>query len=133
METFLQVPARIRDVSRWEEHCRKIHPRALDLIAGKLTLMQAAEAIHKLAQWTLATDDPDLAVFGKMLCDSVGLPIGTERQYWSEAALEREAPRIQSWEERWRPSALAAAHRLVEKYRWALAARQRRRATGHAV
>jgi hypothetical protein len=133
METSLQVPARIRDVSRWEEHCRKIHARARDLVDGKLTLMQAAEAIHKLAIWTLATDDPDLAVFGKMLRDSVGLPIGSERQYWSKAALEREAPRIQAWEDRWKALALATAHRLIEKYRWALAARRRRRRTGHAV
>jgi hypothetical protein len=133
MDKFLQVPTRIHNVPRWEEHCRKIHARARDLIEGKISLMQAAVEINKLANWTLAGDDPDLAIFGKALFASIGLPTGPEREYWSEAALERVAPQIEAWEARWRPLALEAAPRVVEKYRWALAARQRRRGVGHAV
>jgi hypothetical protein len=133
MDKFVQVPAGVHNVPRWEEHCRKIHARAQDLIGGRLTLVQTAEAISRLSIWTLAKDDADLALFANMLRDSVGLPIGAERKYWSRAALERQAPLVQAWEDRWRPIGIAAALRLVEKYRWALAARQRRRRQGNVV
>jgi hypothetical protein len=133
MDKFQQVPPGITNVPRWEEHCRKIHARAKDLIDGKVGVIQAAEALHRLAIWTRAEADPDFSVYRKICGEIVGLPVGRERQHWSKEGLEREDPKIKALEERWRPAALASAHRLVDRYRWALAARQCRRSIGHAV
>ena len=133
VDAFFQVPDRIHNIPLWEENCRKIHARAADFISGRTSLMEAASEISRLAAWTQAEDDPDLATFRGALNASIGLPTGPERQFWSEEALTRVAPLIQSWEVNWKPIALEAAARLVQKYRWALAARQRRRKTGHAV
>jgi hypothetical protein len=133
MATFFQVPAGITHVPRWEEHCRKIQARARDLIDGKISVIEAAQILQTLATWTKGQQDPDLSVFIRICAEVVGLPIGREREFWAAHALEREDPKIRAVEERWMPAALASAHRLVEKYRWALAARQRRRRTGNVV
>jgi hypothetical protein len=133
MQPFMEVPAGVRNVPLWEENCRKIHARAQDLIAGKSTLIDVALELQKLALWTHAQDDADLSIFTNVCEELVGLPIGTERQYWAKHALEREDVKIGAIVQRWSPQAKAAAHRLVEKYRWALAARQRRRRSGHVV
>lgn len=129
----MQVPAGITNVPRWEEHCRKIHARARDLADGKIGVVEAAEALQILAIWTKAQDDPDLSVFRHIWGELLGLPIGREREFWTKHALEREDVKIRAVEQRWRPIALASAHRLIDKYRWALAARQRRRRSGNVV
>jgi len=133
MGQFQQVPPDITNVPRWEEHCRKVHARAKDLIDGKVGVIEAAEILHRLAIWTRAESDPDFSVYRKICGEIVGLPVGRERRHWSQEALEREDVKIKALEESWRPAALTSAHRLVDRYRWSLAARQRRRSTGHAV
>ena len=133
MDAFAEVPRGITNVARWEEQCRKIHARAKDFIDGKITLLQAAPELQRLALATLADKDPDLGIFMKICRELVGLPIGKERQYWGKHALEREDAKIDTVEKRWTPHARASAHRLVDRYRWALAARQRRRMSGHVV
>ena len=130
--TFPQVPPSIRNIAHWEENCRKIHARAQDLIDGKIGVIEAAQRLCVLSTWIHARKDKDFSVFLKIGFEIIALPVGTERQYWAKQALEREDAKIQILEEYWRPAALAAAHRLVKKYRWALAARQRRRMQGRA-
>ncbi|HEV2270575.1 MAG TPA: hypothetical protein VGR92_14055 [Steroidobacteraceae bacterium] len=133
MTEFFRIPDGITNVPRWEEQCRRIHARATDLVEGKLGVIQAALDLRNLASQSRAKDDSDLAVFQKICAEVLGLPVGPERQYWAKHALEREDAKIRAVEERWRLAALAAAERLVERYRWALAARQRRRMSGHLV
>jgi len=128
-----RIPDGIANVPHWEEQCRRIHARATDLIEGKLGLIQAALELRRLALQTRAKDDADLAVFEKICAEVLGLPVGRERQYWAKHALEREDAKIRAVEERWRLAALASAERLIERYGWALAARQRRRMSGHFV
>ncbi len=133
MDALFQVPAGITNVPRWEEHCRKIHARACDLVDGKIGVIEAAQALQTLAIWTKAQQDPDFSPFIRLYGELIGLPIGREREFWSKHALEREDVKVRAIEERWRPAALASAYKLVEKYRWAIAARQRRRRTGNVV
>lgn len=95
-------------------------------------MLNAENFIQTLAFWVRAEADTDLSVFRTISEETIGLPIGLERQYWSEEALRREDLKIQALEERWKPAALAAAYRLVERYSWTLAARQRRRKSSHA-
>src|ERR1700678_1219719 len=116
MDTLPQAPAGVTNIPLWEEHCRKIHARAKDLIEGKLSVLNAANAIRPLVFWVRAEMDADLSVFKTISDETIGLPVGPERQYWSEEALQREDRKIQSLEERWKPAALASAHRLVERY-----------------
>jgi hypothetical protein len=120
MDTFFKVPAGITNVPRWEEDCRQIHARARDLIDGKISVIEAAHALRTLAVWTKAEQDSDFRPFISLCSDLIGLPVGRERQYWAKHALEREDPKIDAVERRWRPAALAAAHKLIEKYRWPL-------------
>jgi hypothetical protein len=133
MAEFFQAPAGIKNVPHWEEECRRVHARATDFIAGKLTVVQAALALSRLELMTRAKGDADFEVFRKISGELLGLPVGEERRLWAKQALDREDVKIAAIERRWKRSALAAARRLAERYRWALAARQHRRRSGHAV
>jgi len=128
--TFLQAPPGIRNIAHWEENCRKIHARAKDLIEGKIGVIEAARSLHLLSIWTSAQKDEDFLVFHEIDFGIIGLPVGSERQYWAKHALEQQDVTIHALEEYWISAALISAHRLVKKYRWALAARQRRRMLG---
>jgi hypothetical protein len=131
MDEFLQVPAGITNVPLWEEDCRKIHARAKELIEGKVGVLQSAEALWHLAIRTHAYTDQHFLVYRQICSEIVGLPVGVERQFWAQKSLEREDVKIRALEEYWQPAAIASAHKLVVRYRWALAARQRRRSAGH--
>ena len=120
----MQVPAGIRNTAAWQEACRKIHARALDLLEGKLGIIETAYALQPLATWARATQ-ADFAVFRSICAQTLELPVGRERAYWSSSALTRADLKLRAIENRWRQSALASARRLAEKYRWALAARHR--------
>ena len=133
METLPRAPAGITNIPLWEEHCRKIHARAKDLIEGKLSVLNAAVAIERLVFPARAGTDADLLVFKTISHETIGLPIGPERQYWSEEALRREDQKIHALEERWKLVALASAQRLIERYSWALDARRLRRRSDHDV
>jgi hypothetical protein len=133
MDTFVQVPKGITNVPRWEEHCRKIHARAMELVEGKAGVIQTALVLQHLMLSARLEKDKDLLVFQRICGDALSLPVASERQYWAKRALEREDAKIQAVEVRWRKKAIVAATRIAERYRWALAARQRRRASGNVV
>src|ERR1700679_2633691 len=102
MDSFVQVPLGITNVTRWEEHCRKIHARAADLIECKAGVIQAALALQSLMLAARIEKDKDLLIFQKICGDALSLPVGSERQYWAKRALEREDAKIQAVEGRWR-------------------------------
>jgi hypothetical protein len=133
MDSFVQVPVGITNVPRWEEHCRKIHARAADLIEGKAGVIQTALALQSLMLAARIEKDKDLLVFQKICGDALSLPVGSERQYWAKHALVREDVKIKAVELRWGEKAITAAARIAERYRWALVARQRRRQSGSVV
>jgi hypothetical protein len=91
-------------------------------------VIDAARALHKLAYWTGLVNDEDLTTFVAIDSETDTLPVGEARQFWSAEALEREDPKIRQAEELYREAALEAAARLVDRFAWAIDARNERRA-----
>jgi hypothetical protein len=133
MSAFPKPPAKIRNVPRWEEDCRQILALAQDLVEGRITAIEAADALHVLAVRTFSGDNEDLVVFNTLWGELVGLPVGKERRFWSEQPLAREDSKIRALEQSWHPRALKAAVNLVASYKWALDARIRRREQGSTI
>ena len=125
-------PSTIRNEAKWVSDCTKIRARALELIEGKISLIEAAITLQKLTNWTHARSDSDLSVFMRFLGDLNGLPIGSERSYWALDALAREDVKIKAVVEKWRQPVLEAGSRLIERYSWSLKARAALRAAGHS-
>jgi hypothetical protein len=124
-------PGTLRNEAKWIKDCTKIRARALELVNGKISLIDAAFALHKYAIWTHAESDPDLSLFNRILDDLLGLPIGPERAYWAAHALAREDLKIKAVVDQWQQAAINAATRLVDRYAWSLEARARLRSAGH--
>ena len=129
----MNPPAHIRDIPQWEEHCRMIRARALELIEGRLSVIESARALSKLTYWTGLSIDPDLTVFVAIDSETDTLPVGNVRTHWAKHALEREDVDIAKAEDLYRSRALEAAHRLVDRFAWALEAKTTRRNSGHAI
>jgi hypothetical protein len=133
MDAWPPPPAGIANVPKWQEDCRKIHARAVDVVEGRLDVVAAAVELSRLASWTGVESDPDIGVFRTLLNELVPYPIGSERTRWSAPALAREDAQSRPIIERWTPKAVAAARNLVTRYSWAIEARRIRRGSGHAV
>jgi len=110
-----------------------IRARALDLIEGRLSVIESARALSKLTFWSGLKDDPDLTNFVAIDSETDTLPVGEVRKYWARHALELEDVEIAKAEELYRTTAIESAQRLAERFEWALEARAARRDSGHAV
>jgi hypothetical protein len=128
----MQRPESIENEPKWITDCAKIRAKALDLIEGRISLIEAAVALQKLAIWTQAQADADLVVFNRVNDDLLGLPIGVERSHWARHALAHKDLKIQAVVEKWRKPAFEAAQRLVGRYAWSLEARAALRAAGNS-
>lgn len=102
-----------------QTHCRKIRARALDLLGGRLGVIETARAMLALANWTKVENEPEFLLFRAIASETDDLPVGNVRAHWAADALEREDIRIEAAEKRWREQALSAAEKLVERYQWA--------------
>jgi hypothetical protein len=112
---------------QWEEHCRKIHARAVDLLEGRAGVIETARTMSKLRYWAGLNDDPDLLTFVGIDSETDALPVGEVRKYWAAHALAREDVEIDRAEELYAESAKQAAAALAEGFSWALEARRRRK------
>jgi len=110
-----------------------IRARALDLIEGRVAVIEAARAISKLAFWAGLRDDTDLNAFVAIDTETDTLPLGDVRLNWAEHALALQDVEIAKAENLYRALALATARSLVERFAWTLDARNARRKAGHAV
>lgn len=126
----MRRPDTIKNEALWIVQCTKIRARALDLLEGRLGMFEAASALSKLAALTHAREDRDLAQFGLIYGEFLGLPAGSERAYWSPSALLREDIKIRAVEACWRDQALLAASNLVTRYAWSIDARTALRRAG---
>ncbi|CAB3788407.1 hypothetical protein [Paraburkholderia caffeinilytica] len=120
MEPTFPTPMGITNEALWRKHCRKIHARAKDLLSGRLGVIETARAMCPLASWTRAENEPEFQLFRAITSESNHLPVGEVRAHWAPYALAREDIHIRAVEDRWREQALAAAARLVERYKWAV-------------
>ena len=130
----MKPPPHIQNVLQWEDHCRMIRARALDLIEGRLSVIEtAARTLSKLTYWSELKNDPDLTKFVAIDSETDTLPVGEVRKYWASHALERQDVEIANAEGLYRSTAMQSAQRLAERFDWALEARAARRNSGHAV
>jgi hypothetical protein len=127
----MERPQTIRNEPKWIKDCTKIRARALELVEGRISLIDAAVALQTLAFATLAQSDPDLALFMRVNENLMGLPVGAERSYWAADALAREDKKIKIVVDKWQQSAVDAARRLVDRYAWSLEDRAELRSAGH--
>jgi hypothetical protein len=118
MDQEMQIPAGITNEALWRKNCRKIRARALDLLEGRLGVIETARAMLPLSYWTKVEGEPEFLLFRAVASDTDDLPLGDVRSHWATDALEREDLRIEAAEEFWREKALSAAARLVERYEW---------------
>ncbi len=128
----MQRPETIKNEPKWIKDCTKIRARALEFIEGKISLIEAAVALQKLAIWTHAQTDADLLLFNHVNDDLLGLPTGVERSHWAAHALAHEDLKIKAIVDKWQKPALEAARRLVDRYAWSLEARAALRSAGHS-
>jgi hypothetical protein len=124
----VKPPDHVQNVAQWQNYCRKIWARAVDLLEGRLGVIDAARELSRLAYWTDLRSDADLTTFVAIDSETDALPVGNVRQYWSAEALQRKDPEIRHAEQLYRQAALEAAERLTKRFAWALDARNERRA-----
>jgi hypothetical protein len=126
MDQELEIPLGITNEALWRKHCRKTRARALDLLEGRLGVIETARAMLPLARRTKVENEPEFLLFRAIASETDDLPIGDVRAYWAPDALRREDVRIQAAEQLWREQALSAAAKLVERYSWTLQKRDSR-------
>ncbi len=123
----MEPPSNIRNIDFWENNCRKIHARAMDLIEGRMGVIETARALYLLASWTCLEGDEDLKTFISIARETDFLPVGEVREHWALDSLEREDIKINKAEEQNRDIAIAAAMRLAIRFAWAIDSRNNRR------
>jgi hypothetical protein len=116
----MKIPPGIRNEELWRKHCRKIRARALDLLEGRLGVIETARVMLPLAYWTKVQNEPEFLLFRAIASETDDLPVGNVRAYWATDALQREDVRIAAAEKLWREQALSAAEKLVDRYQWAV-------------
>ena len=109
-------PSWVRNEADWLADCAAIAQCALDLIEGRVAVIEAARAMQQLAFKVRDERDPNFTVFLAIYSESDALPVGEERKNWAPSALRGEDSKIESLEERWRERALEAARHLIKKY-----------------
>jgi hypothetical protein len=92
---------------------------AIAVLDGQLGVLEGCKRLtdlgHALVQnlW----DDEDFLLFGGIADESDALPTGTERQYWSVEALEREDREIARYEGIVRDQVHAACRNVVARFK----------------
>jgi hypothetical protein len=119
----MKIPPGVRNEELWRKHCRKIRARALDLLEGRLGVIETARVMLPLAYWTKVQNEPEFLLFRAIASETDDLPVGDVRAHWAADALEREDVRIEAAEKLWLEQALSAAEKLIERYQWTIARR----------
>lgn len=114
----MKIPPGVRNEALWRKHCRKIRARALDLLEGRLSVIETARFMLPLAYWTKVQNESEFLLFRAIASETDDLPVGNVRAHWAADALEREDVRIEAAEKLWREQALSAAEELVKRYQW---------------
>jgi hypothetical protein len=88
------------------------------IINGELGLIQGCIRLSSLAH-DLVPDwrvDQDFVVVGGVASETDDLPTGSAREYWSQAALDREDKKIAEFEIRTREIVLTACRNIVSRF-----------------
>lgn len=123
-------PDHIKNVSRWQNDCRRIRARSMDWLEGRLTLVETARALAPFAYRAGLESDPDVAVFLTIERETGTIPINEARRLWSPEILQRKDVELTQACERYGDQAHWAARRLVERLAWTIEAKSKRRKHG---
>jgi hypothetical protein len=87
------------------------------IIDGEIGLIQGCIRLASLAHdlvpdWRI---DQDFVIVGGIASETDDLPTGSAREYWSQAALDREDKKIAEFETRTREMVLAACRNIVTR------------------
>jgi hypothetical protein len=126
----MEPPKTIQNIAQWESHCRKIHARSEDFLAGRVGVIETARMLSGLASCTHLQADGDLRTFVEIDQKTGFLPVGEVRKLWARDALKVKDVEINRAEELYRPVARETATRLVQRFAWAVKARNERRKRG---
>jgi hypothetical protein len=96
---------------------RRFAQRAADVLAGRVALIVANQAMLRLAiQLGLAEGDSIYDDLRLIASETDRYPLGPERQYWADEALDRLNPDIERAESWAREFGLRTCRRVVERY-----------------
>ena len=109
-------PEWVTNEASWLKNRRRVVARARDLVDGRLGVIACAREMGKLAFWLREENDPSFMLFRAIDSESDSLPVGSEREFWSESALREEDQKIHAFEDSWREDAVQAAKVLLAKY-----------------
>ncbi len=112
----MKTPEWVTNEASWIKTCKKVVARASDLEEDRISVINCAREMSKLAFWLREQDDKNFIVFRGINSESDTLPTGKEREHWSEDALKREDKEILRVEAEWKNEALLAAQSLRIKY-----------------
>ncbi|WP_334023471.1 hypothetical protein [Burkholderia gladioli] len=74
MSMEFEVPPGIGNVDQWRTHCRRIRARAEDFLADRLSLVETARELLRLAYWAKVGGDRSSRCFGRLTRKHVSCP-----------------------------------------------------------
>lgn len=77
----MKIPLGVGNEELWHKHCRQIRARALDLLEGRLGVIETARAMPPLAYWTKVQSEPEFLLFRAIASETDDLPVGDVRAY----------------------------------------------------
>lgn len=86
------------------------------ILAGELSYLDGARVFLSLRAEAELADDADFEPFGLLRSETEHLPIGPQRSFWDESAVERKKPEIQRAEEWAREFARNAVERIASRF-----------------
>jgi len=105
-----------------EEYVLSCRQRVVELATGILAgSVQALEGCHELAslRWEVEVDegDKDFLIFAAISSETDSLPVGQVRAHWSQEALARLEPQIQSAVAWATAQATPACQSVIQRFR----------------
>jgi hypothetical protein len=109
-------PPQITKEEQWLSLRNEVALVASSVLDATIDVITAARQLTALSHKVHAVNDPDFVTFIAIDSETDALPLGTVRQYWSQAALDKYDLERNRAEQHYRPRALESARRLLSKY-----------------
>jgi hypothetical protein len=113
----MNPPSWVTNEDYWRKQCQRLVAHAQELIEGRVGVIETARAMIQYRSWFRVGNDPDFMTFVGIDSETDHLPIGSVRQHWDNAALEKKDVEIKRAETFYRDQAMQAAQNLIQKYK----------------
>lgn len=112
----MNPPPTVQDLGLWLKHRREVIGLAKKITDGEIGVIEGCREILIYQDRLHAQDTEEFRIFLGIDSESDGLPIGRVRMHWSASALKQKDTEIKAFEDFYRPRAVDAAMRIIEKY-----------------